>query len=503
MTSAGPRRLPDVLAARASARPDRVAHDDTSRRLTYREWHHEADAVAGGLAAAGLVPGERVLLPVTNRNAASFAVAYIGVQRAGGLAVPISPRSSVDELATFRDLVDARWCLTDVPQKCAGLSLAGSWPVDRPPRDPEAVPDQATLPAEADADILSTSGTTGRPKGVVFSHADLLERMGDAADWSRAGTFLHALPFTGFGGCHGMMLSTLQFGHTLVTQPAFDAAGYLRLAEEHRPETLHLVPSMIRLILNLPDPETTDLSSVRWIITGTAPLPADSVQRLAELWPRIRVINTYGMTEGSVSISTRTRESALKPGSIGRPEDPEDVQIRDGRGQVLPPGEEGEIWTRVRHPRRYWNDPEATATAWRDGWLNTGDVGFVDAEGDVILSGRSKEIIIRGGYNIAPVEVEDVLQAHPDVVEAAVVGVPHEVLGEDVAAAVTVRAGSTTTGQDLRDWCRARLADNKVPRVVVLLDELPHNQNAKVVKRELQPQLADAAAQARAAGFRR
>jgi long-chain acyl-CoA synthetase len=496
------RRLPDVLAFRAAARPDRVAHDDTSRSLTFGQWHEEAGSVAGGLVTAGLSAGDRVLLPVSNKHAVDFAVAFMGVQRAGGLAVPVSPRSSTEELAAFRDLVDARWCLTDAADKCAGLPFAGMWAVDQPPREPASAPDPDSLPA-ADADILSTSGTTGRPKGVVFTHEDLLDRMGDPEDWSRAGTFLHALPFTGFGGCHGMMLSTLQFGHTLVTQPSFDAAGYLRLAEQHRPQTLHLVPSMIRLIFELPDHAAADLSSVRWIITGTAPLPADSVQRLTELWPHIRVINTYGMTEGAVGISTRSRESALKPGSIGRPDDPDGVQIRDDSGAVLPPGQTGEIWTRVRHPRRYWNDPEATAAAWRDGWLATGDVGYVDPDGDVILTGRSKELIIRGGYNIAPAEVEDVLHAHPDVVEAAVVGVPHDVLGEDVASAVTLRTGASVTEQDLREWCRGHLADNKVPRVVVVLDELPHNQNAKVVKRELQPMLAEAARQARATGSRR
>jgi long-chain acyl-CoA synthetase len=500
---AAARRLPDVLAIRAGSRPDRVAHDDTSRRLTYGEWHSEADRVAGGLVAAGLAQGDRVLLPVSNRNAASFAVAYMGVQRAGGLAVPVTPRSTSEELASLRELVDARWCLTDAMDKCVDLPLSGLWPIDEPPTSLEGLPDQQALPADGDADILFTSGTTGRPKGVVFSHADLLERMVDPESWSRAGTMLHALPFSGFGGCHGLMLSTLQFGHTLVTQPSFDPQGFLQLIEQHRPQTLHLVPSMIRLILDLPDPAAADLSSVRWIITGTAPLPFDSVERMSELWPHIRIINTYGMTEGAVSISTRSRESSQKPGSIGQPDDPDGVQIRDTEGNVLPAGEAGEIWTRISHPRRYWNDPEATAAAWQGGWLHTGDIGFVDADGDIILTGRSKELIIRGGYNIAPAEVEDMLHTHQDVVEAAVVGVPHEVLGEDVAAAVTIRAGSAVTGPELQDWCRARLADNKVPRVIVIVDRMPHNQNAKIVKRELQPLLAEASQQARAAGRRR
>jgi acyl-CoA synthetase (AMP-forming)/AMP-acid ligase II len=332
----------------------------------------------------------------------------------------------------------------------------------------------------------------------VFSHADLIDRLGDGTDWSRAGTMLHALPFTGYGGCHGLMLSTLSFGHTLVTQPKFDPHGFLHLVADRRPNTLHLVPSMLRLILDLPDVADFDAGSVRWIITGTAPLPHDSVRRAAELWPKARIINTYGMTEASVGTTTRTRESALKPGSVGTPEDPDSVQIRDDSGEPVPPGEPGEVWTRVKQPRRYWNDPEATAAAWNGGWLRTGDLGYIDADGDLILTGRAKELIIRGGYNIGPVEIEDVLHQHPDVLEAAVVGVPHEVLGEDVAAAVVLRAGSTVDAADLQEWCRERLADNKVPRDIAIVDALPYNQNAKVVKRDLVPLLTQQAARRRA-----
>ena len=485
-----PRRLPDVLADRAAAQPGKVAHEDTRATLTYGQWHASADDVAGGLAAAGVAPGDRVLLPITNGRAVDFCVAYVAVMRAGAIAVPLNTRLAQAEFGYFRDLTGARWCITDVPAKCASLPLDRVWTVDDMPRAPGRLPDQSALPADADGDILSTSGTTGLPKGVVFSHADLLDRLGDGHDWSRAGTLLHALPFTGYGGCHGLMLSTLQFGHTLVTQPKFDARGFLELIGARRPNTLHLVPSMLRLILDLPGVAGYDLSSVRWIITGTAPLPNDSVRQANDLWPGVRVINVYGMTEGSVGVTTRTQRSALKAGSVGTPEDPGTVQIRDASGGVLPPGGTGEIWTRNRKPRRYWNDPDATRAAWQDGWLRTGDLGYIDTDGDLILTGRAKELIIRGGYNISPAEIEDVLHDHPDVLEAAVVGVPHDVLGEDVAAAVVVRAGSTLDVRGLQDWCRARLADHKVPRDIVLLDALPYNQNGKVVKRDLVPLLA-------------
>jgi long-chain acyl-CoA synthetase len=491
------RRLPDVLAVRAAATPDTIAHDDTSTQLTFAQWHRSADAVGGGLAAAGVAPGDRVLLPVTNAHATGFAVAYLGALRAGAIAVPVSPRLSPDEVAYFADLVGARWAVTDVPERIAHLDLARSWHVTEPPSAPEALPDQSALDADGDADIVSTSGTTGRPKGVVFSHADLLGRVGDGTGSARSSRLQHALPFTGFGGCHGMMLSPLQFGSTLITQPAFDPVGFLDLVASREPDTLHLVPSMLRLILDLPGAERHPMTSARWIITGTAPLPHDTVERVVALWPHIRVINTYGMTESSFSISTRGA-SVRKPGCVGRP-DPATLQLRDADGAVVADGVEGEIWTRSTHRRRYWNDPDTTAATWQDGWLRTGDLGVVDADGDLLITGRAKELIIRGGYNIAPAEIEDVLHAHPAVSEAAVTGVPHDVLGEDVAAAVVLRPGAAATPDELVAWCRERLASNKVPRTLVVLDELPHNQNAKVAKRELAPVLAEADRARRAA----
>jgi long-chain acyl-CoA synthetase len=489
-----PRRLPDVLANRAAERPGRVAHDDTRTTLTYGQWDAAADGVAGGLADAGVEPGDRVLLPVTNARAAEFCVAYIAAMRAGAIAVPLNTRLAPAEFGYFQELTSARWCITDVPDRCAALPVRRLWTADALPHAPGRLPDQSALPADGDADILSTSGTTGLPKGVVFSHADLLDRLGDGYDWSRAGTMLHALPFTGFGGCHGLMLSTLGYGHTLVTQPKFDARGFLELVAGRRPNTLHLVPSMLRLILDLPDVAAYDLGSVRWIITGTAPLPPGSVRQANGLWPGVRIINVYGMTEGSVGTTTRTQRSVLKPGSVGTPDDLGSVQIRDAPGEVLPRGRAGEIWTRVNRQRRYWNDPEATQAAWQDGWLRTGDLGYLDEDGDLILTGRAKELIIRGGYNISPAEIEDVLHDHPDVLEAAAVGIPHDVLGEDVAAAVAVRAGSTVDAGALRAWCRERLADNKAPRDIAILDALPHNQNGKVVKRDLVPLLTRQAA---------
>jgi len=186
----------------------------------------------------------------------------------------------------------------------------------------------------------------------------------------------------------------------------------------------------------------------------------------------------------------------LKPGCVG-PANPEMVQIRTENGEVAAKGEVGEVYGFQKHPRRYWNDPEATAASFTGGWTRTGDLGYVDEDGDLILCGRSKELIIRGGYNITPLEIETVLHNHPAIKDAAVVGIDHEVLGEDVAAAVTFKTGMSATIEEIAQWCRDHLADNKVPRTIKVFDTLPMNQNNKVLKRELKPVLEQAAAEAR------
>lgn len=271
----------------------------------------------------------------------------------------------------------------------------------------------------------------------------------------------------------------------------------MSLVRDKRPNLVYLVPSMLRLILDHPEVANYDFAGVRYLMTGTAPLPNDSVVRALKLWPHIRMRNSYGMSEGGVGVGTSSQEQVLKPGCVGRL--PANMQVRDEDGAVInEAGVVGEIYGFQKHPRRYWRDEEATAASFRGGWTRTGDLGFVDTDGDLIICGRSKELIIRGGYNITPLEVETVLHQHPAVKDAAVVGIDHPVLGEDIAAAITLANGATVSEQELAAFCREHLADNKVPRTILILDALPHNPNGKVLKRDLKP-LLEAAAEARKA----
>lgn len=484
------KRLPEALKVKARLIPDRVAHDDTRRVLTMAEWDREADEVAGGLAAAGLFPGERVWLPISNKNAVEMAIAVMAVMRAGGIAVPVNTRLSADEMREYAALIEPRFAITNVTDM-SHVSLEKVWTVDEMPRNAAAVPDQGKLDPTADALILGTSGTTGKIKGVVVSHPDLAARLGDGTAVDTHGnSTLHALPFTGSGGMLGECLLPAQAGVTCYTQPVFDPAGFLKLVEEKRPTTVYFVPTMLRLVLDHPNSSTADFSSVRFVLTGTAPLPHDTVLRTLGLWPHVSLRNSYGMSEGGIGTSTRTRESVLKPGCVGKL--PKNMQIRDENGNPVPKGVIGEICGFQHHHRRYWRDEEATRASWVSGWTRSGDLGFVDEDGDLILAGRSKELIIRGGYNISPLEIENVLHSHPGVKHASVVGVAHDVLGEDIAAAIVLVGGAKTSAQDLQAWCRERLADNKVPRTFLFVDDLPMNQNGKVLKRELRPALQSA-----------
>jgi long-chain acyl-CoA synthetase len=491
------RRISDALRVRASLQRDEIAHDDTRRQITFAEWDRAADEVGGGLAAAGLRPGDRVFLPISNAHAVEMAIAVFAVFRAGGIACPINTRLSAKEVTDFATLTEPRYAITDVPQIVAGLPLDQWWSVDAMPQDPSALPDQASFDAASDAEILGTSGTTGKIKGVVVSHADLMTGVtGTNIDRSRS--TLSALPLTGSGGNLGIVMLPARGGATAITQPKFDPKGFLDLAREKRPELVYLVPSMLRLILDHPEVGDYDMAGVKYLMTGTAPLPHDSVRRVSALWPHLRVRNSYGMSEGGVGIGTSSREQVMKPGCVGRM--PPHMELRDAAGaKVTEPGVVGEIYGWQKHARRYWNDPEATAASFAGGWTRTGDLGYVDEDGDLILTGRSKELIIRGGYNITPLEIETVLHLHPGVQQAAVVGVPHEVLGEDVAAAVTLRPGATASVEEILAFCREHLADNKVPRTMLVLDDMPLNPNGKILKRELVEPLAWAAQRRRAA----
>jgi acyl-CoA synthetase (AMP-forming)/AMP-acid ligase II len=305
---------------------------------------------------------------------------------------------------------------------------------------------------------------------------------------------LHASPLFTFAGI-GFIYNPMQLGLFGVYQPKFDAGRWLEVVDELHPQFVFLVPSMAQLIVAHPRFADADLSSIAICAIGSAPLAPATLRALQERMPEASVSNSYGMTEAGPAFCSMPKGESLKRiGSVGQPVPPLEVRIVDEEGHDLPTGEVGEAILRMKgREREYYRNDEATAGTWKDGWLYSGDLARLDADGYLYIVGRKKDVIIRGGNNIHAVDVEAVLLEHADVVEAAVVGVPHQVLGEDVAAVVVLAPGTSTTIDELREHCAAALADYKVPRRIELVDELPRNATGKVLKAQLQDRLAASA----------
>ena len=467
--------LPEHLHLMAEAFPDDVAYSVVGGgSLSFAGWDGTANRLARGLVEAGVVPDDRVALHLAPENALRWLTGYAAVHRAGGVAVPINPRLAPDEVARMLAHAGARAVIADDERVRRAASLGA--PVDggssavplavvidatpgafagAPAADAatpvrtwdEVVSDDASfvqVPRVDDdlADILYTSGTTGIPKGVAVRHvnASLVPPM--APSYSGGG-WLHASPMFTFAGL-AFVYNPMKLGLRGIYQPRFDAGQWFDIVEAERPVAVFLVPAMAHLLLDHPRFDSADLSFISLCSVGSAPLAPFVIERLQERMPDAVVSNNYGMTEaGSVYCITPKGEAIRRPGSVGQPAPPAEVRIADTQGNALPTGEVGEVRLRIPgRSREYFGDPDATAATWVDGWLVTGDIGRVDEDGYLYIVGRSKDVIIRGGNNIHAADVEHVLLAHPAVAEAAVVGTPHPVLGEDVAAFVVLRPGA-------------------------------------------------------------
>lgn len=353
------------------------------------------------------------------------------------------------------------------------------------------------------ATIFYTSGTTGEPKGAVGTHLNICTNLfnlvyagmsrgvGAAASSTAPAlrpTQLLSVPFFHVTGCHSTLVPALAFGSKIVLMYRWDAERALELIEREQVTSFGGVPTMVWQVLESPDFAKRDTSSVQGIGYGGAPAPPELARRIKEHFPTVSPGNGYGMTEtSSLAVGNGGADYMRKPESVGRPAPVNDVMIADEAGNEVATGELGEVC--MRGPNvvmGYWNKPEATAETFRDGWLHSGDIGRVDDEGFLFIVDRAKDMVIRGGENVYCVEIETVLYEHPDVSEAAVIGIPHRVLGEEVAAVVKRVPGSSVSEEDLKDHVAQRLAAFKVPvRIDIRDDELPRNAAGKILKREL------------------
>jgi long-chain acyl-CoA synthetase len=491
--------LADLLTVTAAARPDNVAVKRDELALTYAALDAEAARVAGLLRAKGVRPGDRVgiMLP----NVEYFPICYFGALRAGAAVVPMNVLLKEREVAFYLEdsgasVLLAWHAFADAAH--AGAEQTGTECVLVEPGEFEAMLDRCEPLAEVtqrDPDdtavILYTSGTTGTPKGAELTHENLLRNVevsvGVFGLEERAVT-LGALPLFHAFGQTCALNATIAVGGCLTLIPRFDPTKALEILERDRVTVFEGVPTMYAAMLHSPRAAETDTSTLEVCVSGGAAMPVELMHAFEARFG-CQVLEGYGLSETSPVASFNRRDRERKAGSIGLPLEGVEMRVLDDDGIEVGQGEVGEIAIRGHNVMKgYWRRPDATADVIDpDGWFRTGDLGRVDADGYFFVVDRKKELVIRGGYNVYPREVEEVLYEHPDVREAAVVGIPHDALGEEVAAAVALKDGAQTTADELRDFVKQRVAAYKYPRAVWLVDTLPKGPTGKILRRELKP----------------
>lgn len=487
------------LVASKDRHPQRVALRFDDLQLTYAEFDAAARRVATLLAGAGIEPGDRVGLMLPNTPA--FAVAFFGIMYRGAVAVPVNPLLKSREIAYYLSNSGAKAMFATpafADEATAGAAETGAqcWLVD----DAGLAALIADLPAQdppvqrEDDDvavILHTSGTTGKPKGAMLTHANLANNaevsVRTLVEIGPDDVVMGCLPLFHVFGLTCALNGAVVAGATLTLIPRFDPRKALEVINRDAVTVFEGVPTMYAALLGVAGeakPEATQ--SLRICVSGGAALP---VQVLTDFETAFgcTVLEGYGLSESSPAAAFNHPHRPRKAGSIGTPIEGVEMRVVDLDGVEVPQGEPGEVQIRGHNVMKgYWNLPDATKTTITpDGWLNTGDIGRVDEDGYFYIVDRSKDMIIRGGYNVYPREIEEVLYEHPAVAEAAVVGIPHDSLGEEVGAAVALKDGADVAPEELTAYVKARVAAYKYPRRVWLVDALPKGPTGKVLKREI------------------
>lgn len=502
----------DYVVKMGHLHPDREVLVFQEHRFTGRQVRDRIFRLSNALLGLGLEKGDRVAVLLTNSH---YSVeCFYALACAGLVLVPMNSRNAAREHLYMLENAEVRAVLVGqeflgviqpILSEASGVSHAVC--INGPA--PQGWLDYETLIAGAgveepqiellDEDLSSiryTSGTTGRPKGVMHSQRGALttvySTLMDGLDIKSTDSVALIGPVTHASGSY--ILPHLVRGAKVVILPGFDVTNVLRTVEQERVTMIHLIPTMLVMILASPEIDRYDLSSLKTIRYGASPISPDVLKRAIGIFGDI-FVQGYGLTEASMPMSLLLKDDHILDGSeksirrlssIGREVTFSKVRIMDDEGNFVPPGQIGEIVVQSSQVMQgYWKNPEATAEALRGGWLHTRDMGFMDEEGYIYLVDRKEDMIISGGFNIYPKEVEDVLYMHPAVLEAAVFGIPDEKWGETVKAAVSLKTGQKATEQEIIEHCKTHLAGYKKPTSVDFLDQLPKGHTGKIVRREL------------------
>jgi O-succinylbenzoate-CoA ligase len=499
------------LAKRAHLSPqlEGFVDVDTDRRFTFAEWNARANRTAHALRDAGVGKGDRVALLMM--NSVEYMESFFAIAKLGAVCVPLNWRLTAEELAfILRDsgsstlifggeFTDAAGDLHRRGAGAQGTAIARWVRVGDDAGRPEwavgydawqAAGSEAEPPCDAGDDdvlyIMYTSGTTGLPKGAVHTHESAtwgVLTVNATSDLRYRDRYLVALPLFHVGALTPCT-STVHRGATAVVMRAFDPRRAWEIIDRERITTGLKVPAMLNFMRQAYDPAQHRHQHLRWLMSGAAPVPVSLIEEYHRLG--IEIQQVYGLTETCGPACLISSDDAIaRAGSTGKPFFHTDVRVVDEEGRDVPAGGSGEVLVRGRHLMTgYWNRPDDTAAALRDGWLHTGDVATIDADGFVYIQDRIKDMYISGGENVYPAEVENVLIAHPKVLEAAVIGQPSPKWGE-VGAAIVVKSDPSLDADELRAWCEGRLARFKQPVVYEFVDQIPRNPSGKILKRVL------------------
>jgi len=515
----------EFLLITGSIVPDRPAISCEGKKVTYAEVSDRVNRLANALIGLGVQKGDMV--SILQVNCSQFVEAYFAVAKVGAIFVPLNFRAKSDELSYMLNNCEAKVLLVGeryvdlVNDMRSQLSKAEHFICIESKPDgmlnydellASASPEEVFVEIDDDdvTILMYTAGTTGRPKGVPLTHNSfsmyVLNNV-TPVDLEIEETNLLTVPLYHVAGVQAVM-AAVYGGRTLAMLKQFEVKEWLKTVQEQKANRAMLVPTMLKRVVDCEDFDKYDLSSLRVITYGAAPMPFEVIKKAIDMFPGVMFINAFGQTETASTITSlgpddhvitgSDEEKALKlkrlQSSIGRPMDDVEIKIVDDDGKEVPIGVVGEILAKgPRVMSGYWKDEEKTAKALTaDGWLRTSDKGYVDEEGYIYLAGRGDDMIIRGGENISPGEVEDVLYAHPKIDEAAVIGVPDPDWGQEPKAVVVLKGGETATGEEIMEFCRERLSSFKRPRYVTFIGELPRTSTGKVLKRDLREKHGEA-----------
>lgn len=507
------------LERNAALVPTKTAICFADQEISYAQLNGAANQVANGLKSLGIGRGDKVVLSCPNLP--YFPIIYYGILKVGAVVVPINVLLKGPEIAYHLQDSEAKafFCFEGSPEMPmgvdghAGFQQAGTCPhlfiITAEPTRPAAIEGVKTLgmlmqdqssagtPAVTDANdtavILYTSGTTGKAKGAELSHANIAMNMMVSHSLLRQtvdDVHLVALPLFHSFGQMVQMNAGLMAGATLVLLPRFDPDNAFKLLQTHKVSIFAGVPTMYIALLNLPGAaERHDLNviaaNLRIGASGGAAMPVEVMKQFEERFG-VAILEGYGLSETSPVATFSFLEFDRIPGCVGKAVWGTEVRVVDLAGAPVVTGAEGEIVIRGHNVMKgYYNQPKATAEAIREGWFHSGDIGRMDEKGNLFIVDRLKDMIIRGGFNIYPRELEEVLMTHAAIAQVAVIGVPHETHGEEVKAVVVCKPGKTVTPDELGDWCRERMAAYKYPRLIEITESLPMTATGKVLKREL------------------